>query len=150
MKEFNNRWFLVGKKKASQPITNLALDRIVSIDFDFNLSYIEENFDADAYYHDVIGVTVNEGLKARIIEIWIDAVTAPYILTKPFHHSQKLKKENEDGSIIITLELKVNYEIERLLLGFGNGVEVLKPDNLRQRMQYVLRNALDNYAVNDN
>ena len=35
LKEFNNRWFVVGKKKGSQPISNLALDRIITIDYDF-------------------------------------------------------------------------------------------------------------------
>jgi predicted DNA-binding transcriptional regulator YafY len=135
LKEFNNRWFLVGRKKASQPIANLALDRIVSIDYDFNLPFIEENFDAEAYYHDVVGVTVNQGLRAKIIEVWIDADNAPYVLTKPFHHSQKLTTENDDGSIIITLNIKINYEIERLLLGFADGLEVIGPESLRKRMK---------------
>ena len=147
LKEFNNRWFLVGKKKASQPITNLALDRIVSIDFDFNLPYIEENFDAEAYYYDVVGVTVNEGLQAKIITLWIDASNAPYVLTKPFHHSQKLETQNDDGSIIITLKLKINYEIERLLLGFGDGLEVIFPEGLRKRIKDKLEKTLSRYML---
>ena len=36
LKEFNNRWFLIGKRNASNPIVNLALDRIIAIDYDFN------------------------------------------------------------------------------------------------------------------
>ena len=145
LKEFNNRWFLVGKKKTSHPITNLALDRIISIDFDFSLSYLEQNFDAEDFYKDVVGVTVNEGLNARIIELWIDANNAPYVLTKPLHNSQKLEKENEDGSFIITLKLKINYEIERLLLGFGDGLEVIRPEGLRKRMKDKLEKALKKY-----
>jgi predicted DNA-binding transcriptional regulator YafY len=145
LKEFNNRWFLVGKKKGSQPITNLALDRIVSIDFDFNLSYLEEDFDAEKFYKDVVGVTVNQGLKPKIIELCIDVENAPYVLTKPLHHSQKLEKENEDGSIIITLKLKINYEIERLLMGFGEGLEILKPEGLRKRIKEKFRRALEQY-----
>ena len=119
----------------------------MSIDFDFNLPYIEEIFEAEAHYHDVIGVTVNEGLKAKTIELWIDASNAPYVLTKPFHHSQKLEKENDDGSIIITLKLKINYEIERLLLGFGDGLEVICPEGLRKRMKDKLEKTLLRYMV---
>lgn len=146
LKEFNNRWFLVGKKKASAPIVNLALDRIITIDFDFNLPYVEEDFDAETYYKDVIGVTVNEGLRAKKIELWIDKSNAPYVITKPFHHSQKVEKENEDGSVIISLELKINNEFERLVLGFGNCIKVLSPENLQKRMIEKFRLALENYS----
>ncbi|WP_281321829.1 helix-turn-helix transcriptional regulator [Flavobacterium aestivum] len=150
LKEFNNRWFLIGKKKGSQPITNLALDRIIAIDYDFNLPYLDENFEADSYYKNIIGVTVNSGLKPRRIELWIDAINAPYVITKPLHSSQRLITENEDGSIIINLFLIPNYEMERLLLGFGAGLEVLKPEHLRNRMQKIIKNALDKYnTVND-
>ncbi|MFD1602515.1 helix-turn-helix transcriptional regulator [Flavobacterium artemisiae] len=145
LKEFNNRWFLIGKKKGSQPITNLALDRIIAIDYDFNLNYLEEKFDAESYYKNIIGVTVNSGLQPRKIELWIDAVNAPYVTTKPLHASQRLIKENEDGSILIHLFLIPNYEMERLLLGFGCGLEVLKPEYLRNRMKKILDEAISKY-----
>lgn len=145
LKEFNNRWFLIGKKKTSQPITNLALDRIISIDYDFNHHYLEEDFDADDYYKDVIGVTVNSGLKARRIELWVDTSNAPYVLTKPLHESQRVIKENEDGSIIVHLYVIPNYEMERLLLGFGSCVEILRPEGLRNRMKKILQDAISRY-----
>ncbi|TDO73682.1 putative DNA-binding transcriptional regulator YafY [Flavobacterium chryseum] len=145
LKEFNNRWFLVGKKKGSQPIANLALDRIISIDYDFNLPYLEEDFDADLFYKNVIGVTVNTGLQPRRIELWIDAENAPYVLTKPLHHTQRLIQENEDKSVIVHLFITPNYEMERLLLGFGSGIEILRPENLRNRMKKTLQNALAKY-----
>jgi len=145
LKEFNNRWFLIGKKKASQPITNLALDRIVSIDYDFNLPYIEEDFDAESYYKDIIGVTVNSGLQPRRIELWIDTSNAPYVITKPLHSSQRVIKENEDGSIIVHLYISPNYEMERLLLGFGDSIEILRPESLRNRMKKILQRAISRY-----
>lgn len=145
LKEFNNRWFLIGKKKASQPITNLALDRIIGIDYDFNISYLEQQFDAENFYKDVIGVTVNSGLKPRRIELWIDAANAPYVITKPLHPSQRLIAENEDKSIIVNLFIIPNYEMERLLLGFGDSIEILRPENLRNRMKKTLQKAISRY-----
>ncbi|MFM9988021.1 helix-turn-helix transcriptional regulator [Flavobacterium sp.] len=145
LKEFNNRWFLVGKKKGSQPISNLALDRIIAVDYDFNLPYLEENFSAEEYYKNVVGVTVNSGLRPSKIELWIDKINAPYVITKPLHNSQRLITQNEDGSIIIHLFLIENYELERLLLGFGNGLEVLRPKYLRKRMKKILNYALEKY-----
>jgi len=64
---------LIEWRKQSQPITNLALDRIIAIDYDFSLPYLEEDFNADAYYKNVVGVNVNTGLQPRRLEIWIDA-----------------------------------------------------------------------------
>jgi predicted DNA-binding transcriptional regulator YafY len=145
LKEFNNRWFLVGKKKGSQPITNLALDRIISIDYDFNIPYLEENFDAELFYKNVIGVTVNSGLQPKKIELWVDATNAPYVLTKPLHHTQRLIKENDDKSIIVHLFISPNYEMERMLLGFGDGIEIIKPENLRNRVKAILQKAISRY-----
>lgn len=145
LKEFNNRWFLIGKTKKTQPITNLALDRIISIDYDFNLPYLEEDFDTESYYKNIIGVTMNSGLKPRRIELWIDAANAPYVLTKPLHSSQRLIQENEDGTIIIHLFLIPNYEMQRLLLGFGDSIEILRPEHLRNRMKKILQNAISRY-----
>jgi predicted DNA-binding transcriptional regulator YafY len=145
LKEFNNRWFLVGKRKGSQPIVNLALDRIITIDYDLNMPYLEQNFNPDLFYKNVVGVTVNTGLQPRRIELWIDGKNAPYVITKPLHNSQRLIKENEDSSIIIHLFIIHNYELERILLGFGDSLEVLRPEYLRKRMQLIFQNGLSRY-----
>lgn len=145
LKEFNNRWFLIGKRKHQAPITNLALDRIIAIDFDFQTPYLEEDFDAEKFYKNVVGVTVNSGLQPRKVELCIDHINAPYVVTKPLHSSQRLIKTNDDGSVIIHLFLLENYELERLLLGFGCGIEILHPANLRERMKNILKKALLKY-----
>ncbi len=145
LKEFNNRWFLIGKKKAAMPIVNLALDRIEAVDFDFSYPYAEENFNAENFYKDVIGVTVNLGQRVRNIHLWIDADNAPYVITKPFHHSQKIEEHQKGGSIVISLMLNINYEFERLIMGFGEGIEVLAPESLRQRIKEKYKKALKKY-----
>lgn len=149
LKEFNNRWFMVGKRKESHPISNLALDRIEHLDFNFQMPFISSNFDADAFYKNVIGVTVNTGVQPQAIRLWIDATNAPYVLTKPLHSSQRHLQTNEDGSIIINLFLIENYEMERVFLGFGNGLVVLKPERLRNRIKRILKEGLMRYEVEE-
>lgn len=124
----------------------MALDRIIAIDYDFQTPYIEADFDAEKFYKNVVGVTVNTGLNTRKIELWIDAINAPYVVTKPLHNSQRLIKTNDDGSIIIHLLLIENYELERLLLGFGNGLEVIKPERLRNRIKKILEKSIEKYS----
>ena len=150
LKEYNNRWFVVGRKKSNHPITNLALDRIIKMDYDLRMPFIAQTFDAESYYKNVIGVTVNSGLKPKAIQLWIDKINAPYVRTKPLHHTQRLIKENEDGSIIINLFLIENFEMERTILGFGDGIEVLKPLRLRLRIQQILSNSLNRYNNEQN
>ncbi len=149
LKEFNNRWFLVGRKINARNISNLALDRIVAIDYDFQASYTEEDFDAEAFYKDVVGITVNQGMPTQKIQLWIDCANAPYVLTKPLHPSQTQEKEHEDGSIEISLHLKRNNEFERLLLGFGEGIEILEPPELRRNIRKKLEDALRLYSITE-
>ncbi|UOY08930.1 WYL domain-containing protein [Muricauda sp. SCSIO 64092] len=146
LKEFNNRWFLIGMGNKNRGVVNLALDRIVAVDYDFSTPYEENDFDADAFYKDVVGVTVSR-VRPSVVKLWIDKHNAPYVLTKPLHHSQRLVKEYEDGSIEITFLVKPNFELERLLLGFGESMEVLKPEKLRNRIAEKLRNAVGKYRI---
>ena len=123
----------------------LGHDRIIAIYFDFNMPYLEEDFNAEAFYKDVVGITVNQGLRTQKIQLWIDRENAPYVLTKPLHTSQVLEKENVDGSIEVSLYLKINYELERLLLGFGNSLHVIAPVALRNQMRKKLEAAFEHY-----
>jgi predicted DNA-binding transcriptional regulator YafY len=145
LKEFNNRWFLIGKRIKNSPIANLALDRIISIDYDFRTPYIDEDFDAELFYKYVVGVTVNTGIQPRKILLWIDKINAPYVITKPLHSSQRVVETSDDGSVKISLFLIENFELERLLLGFGDGLEVIEPIKLRKRMQYILQKSWNKY-----
>lgn len=145
LKEYNNRWFLIGKKTVTTSVSNLALDRIIAVDYDFKMPYINEAFDADAYYKNVVGVTINTGLQPRKIELHINAVHAPYVITKPLHHTQRLIKTNDDKSVIIHLLLIVNFEFERQLLGFGDGIKVVQPESLRKKIKSIIIKSLENY-----
>jgi predicted DNA-binding transcriptional regulator YafY len=79
------------------------------------------------------------------LELWVDATNAPYVVTKPLHNSQRLIKQNEDGSIIIHLFIIPNFELERILLGFGNGLEVIRPETFRARMRGIIQRAFERY-----
>ena len=146
LKEFNNRWFVVGKLHKEPQIMTLALDRIENLDFDLDIPFLNEVFNGDTHYEDTIGVTVlnYEGLVKTVLKI--DKMNAPYVLTKPFHKSQKLLERLEGGSILIELKVHLNFEFDRLILGFGNSIEVIEPKILRTRIKRKLKSALKNYG----
>lgn len=141
LKEYNNRWFLVGKTNANSEVKTFALDRIQNVDFDLKTEHLNENFNGDEYYKNTIGVTVMDEKHVQEIIFKIDAQNAPYVLTKPFHHSQKTVEKHEDGSMTFKIRVNINFELERMILGFGASIEVLAPRELRKRVAKILRNA---------
>ena len=144
LKEFRNRWFVIGCTKVSLPVMNLALDRIISIapsDVDYQ---VKPYFNGDVHFKDVIGVTVSQEMEPEEFLIYVSNKHAPYVLTKPFHASQQLVERNKHG-ITISLKVQHNFELEKDLLGLGDGIKVLTPSRLRRNIRARLTNAVDNY-----
>ena len=125
LREFNNRWFVVGTKKGKH-LMHLALDRIEGLEIDLRADFISVPFDPETYYKDAVGVSVHENARIMDVKLWVDAQNAPYVLTKPLHQSQTLLERQEDGAIYLSLSVIHNFELERLLLGFGKSIEVIK------------------------
>lgn len=145
LKEFNNRWFVVGRSPDSTTIKTFALDRIQSIQYEIDIPYTKSDFDPGTYYNDTYGVTVLSDKEIIDIEMKVDKRNAPYILTKPFHPSQEMIGEYADGSVLISLRVHHNYEIERLILGFGPAITIMKPRRLKHRIKRLSKQLYTNY-----
>ncbi|MFC7345927.1 helix-turn-helix transcriptional regulator [Chryseobacterium zhengzhouense] len=142
LKEFNNRWFLICFNK--DYAYNLALDRMENIQIEENIEYIDKNLDGDEYFKDIVGVTVSPTMAPRNVVFFVDSSNAPYVKTKPFHASQEIVSENNEGTVF-KICVQLNYELERLLLGFGECLTVYKPKKLRMRLQEKFAAAKKNY-----
>lgn len=142
LKEFNNRWFLICLHKGS--IYNLALDRIESIEGEERIQYIDKDLDGDEYFKDIVGVTVSDKMMPRNVVFFVDAPNAPYVVTKPLHKSQEIISETNEGTVF-KICVQINYELERLLLGFGESLIVHKPRKLRLRMEQKFKAGSANY-----
>ncbi|WP_312324645.1 WYL domain-containing protein [Soonwooa sp.] len=143
LKEYNNRWFLICLHKGK--LYNLALDRMQEIAVDENSTYIDYNLDADRYFGEVIGATVSETQRPRNVDFFVSKKQAPYVKTKPFHHSQQILNEDENGTTF-RICVQLNFELERMILGMGEFLTVLKPLKLRERIEKTLRLAAKNYT----
>lgn len=144
LKEYRNRWFVLGRKEANQPILTLALDRIHEIEKNHELKYLEDtDFSPEQYYKDIIGVTVNSNRPTNV-HLFFDRQNAPYVLTKPLHHSQQLISKSEKG-IEIAIKVIPNFELEREILGFGESMQVVSPVSLKNRIHKRLLKATQKY-----
>ena len=146
LKEFRNRWFVYGVKNGKKWIFNLALDRIHELTDAPGEQYIENAvFDPETYFDDLIGVSKRTEDQAHQVRFWAAPEQTPYIETKPLHKSQSIVQRNEDGSAVFQIDVILNYELERDLLGFGETVKVLSPDILVERLEDRLKRAFEQY-----
>lgn len=149
LKEYRNRWFVLGVKKRNTPILNLALDRIVSIG-ECTAKYAPAaGFNLSSFFRDVVGVSVNADGRTEKVLLHADHETAPYIATKPIHHSQKVEEKLSTG-VVFSLQVQLNFELEREILGFGNRIKVLAPEKLKRRIRDIIGEALDQYQFEFN
>jgi predicted DNA-binding transcriptional regulator YafY len=144
LKQYNNRWFLFGKHNDYNNLTNLALDRIKSIEqcsVEFDESQI---IDFNEYFDDFVGVTkpLNTALIKVILKASIEL--APYIITKPLHGSQRKVEVSED-SCTFSIDVIPNYELKKLLLSFGSAITVIEPLTLRNEIVDNLNKNISNY-----
>ena len=143
LKEYNNRWFIICWHHHS--IYTFALDRIIDIKIEENEEFIQKEFNADRYFSEVIGVTASETQRGQNVIFSIKGIHAEYVKTKPFHHSQEILEE-KDGDTYFKIKVQLNFELERMILGFGEYITVHKPNILRKRIKKSIEQALLNYS----
>ena len=146
LKEYRNRWFLLGANQKGNAVMNLALDRIISIKELNKEKYQKANFDVSTYFDDAIGVSKTPTQKPILVVMKIVKAHAPYVITKPMHASQTVLKEEDDGTIF-SIEVIWNFELEREILGFGEQIKVLSPRRLSNRIKGRMKEALAGYEV---
>lgn len=140
LKEYNQRWYIIGGANDTGKILNFALDRIKSIQILSGFEYRNPPLDLTEHYEDVIGITYLDSSPIYKIIFWISESSAPYIRTKPLHGSQKeLKYDKEKtirekfdvpkGGALFSIECRENYELIRELTNFEE-LKVLEPDHI--------------------
>jgi predicted DNA-binding transcriptional regulator YafY len=76
----------------------------------------------------------------------VNSENAPYVLTKPLHHSQTLLREDAEG-IVIRIDVVLNFELEREILGFGECMRVLAPRQLVTKIRKRLQRSAEQYTL---
>ncbi len=130
IKEYNNRWYLIGYDHDNHRIINPAFDRMQSVQASLRPYEEDKYVDYDKLYKHVYGVTIPHGSEVQTIRFRANPHLSHYLKTKPIHPTQKIKSEGPDG-VVFTLDLIINYEIKHRLHSYAADVEVLAPEALR-------------------
>ena len=143
LKQYNKRWFLLAWDEEKSYLANFAFDRILGIK-KAKIAYRPTDIDFFDYFDEMIGVSKDTRTSPQIVKIWVSASSWPYIKTKPLHGTQKIVKEDNTGAVI-TIEVYLNYELEQILMSYGENVKVLAPEEFRECIKQRLTEAANHY-----
>lgn len=144
LKQYNERWFIFGYNEHYHGLSNLALDRIISMS-STSTKYIEnKDIDFQEFFEDVVGVSVNTDDSIETIIVKIDKELWPYIESKPLHGSQ-IVLDRTDDSVKIKCQVRINHELIALLFSYMDGIEVLEPISLRDKFKSISESILKKY-----
>lgn len=144
LKQYNNRWFVLGLNDSFQSLSTLALDRI-SLIKEYGEEYKNNTIiDFEEYFEDVVGVTVDLKDPTEKIIIKISNETWPYIKSKPIHGSQKVKNRTSEH-VEIQLDVQVNHELCALLFSYMDAVEIIEPAALREKFKTISESIFQKY-----
>lgn len=143
LKQYNNRWFLLGLNDYNNKLYTIPLDRIVDMQ-EIRKDFIPNTtIDIDEYFKDIIGTTKEIG-PIENVRLQFSEHRFPYVETKPIHGSQKII---DHGKRIIEINVIPNKELKSHILSFGNDVEVLSPQKLREEIRGIIEDSLGRYLV---
>lgn len=142
LKEYRNRWYLLGHDDVRDEIRIFALDRIHGIEPAVQ-QYREQDFDAAEYFRNTVGV-ISPGGEPPEILIAVRRRQANYLLTQPWHGSQSVASENA-GEVVFRFRVHPTYEFRSLVLGLGKDARVITPEQFRDEMVEEVRQISDQY-----
>lgn len=125
LKEYRNRWYLIGMQEPQKRISTFALDRISKIIVTKQNFEWHADFSSQTYFQHAYGITTFEG-KPQSVRLKFTKASSGYIKTQPLHSTQKILKENSK-SLEIELNVGITIELIMDILSYGSNVKVLSP-----------------------
>ncbi len=130
LKEYEGRWYLVAALSGKPGARVFGLDRIE------RLEVTDRVFPASARPRRVdaprIGVS---GFGQPAIDVTLDfePFQGNYLKSLPLHESQEILEDNEER-FVVKIHVVDNYELRRIILGYGADVAVLEPRGLAEEI----------------
>lgn len=142
LKEYRNRWYVIGLDDTSKEIRTYGLDRIVSLELS-GIPLIDKRFNSQDYFKHTIGVISPRG-NPPDIKFAVKKRQARYLITQPLHENQKTIEEKQD-EIIFQLKVHPTYELLTILMGYGSDLRILEPEDLKKNFIEEIKKMLKQY-----
>lgn len=145
LKEYQKRWYLIAWNIDLQDFRTYGLDRIKELEItgkNYNEKLVKG---CKEKFKNVIGVGFPDR-EPELLELSFDTDQGKYIKTLPLHHTQTILEDNEK-ELRILIKVVPNYELTQKILSYGERVNVVKPEWLRQGIINIYKNGIKNYSV---
>lgn len=134
LKMFQKRWYLLAKNLDVNSLRIYGLDRMENME-ETTVHFKEpKDFNVKAYFSTFFGVVTDENVSVQRIVIRANKQHQHYLRSLPLHYTQKEIFTCKDYADF-ELTLRPTYDFIMELLHFGNMIEVLEPQSLRQTMK---------------
>lgn len=115
----------------ARDLRSFKVERIEGIELTEETYTIPSDFNANEYFSGAWGIVV-EG-EEQTVKLKFSPAIARLMEETIWHPSQVIKRET-DGSVVMTLKVLYTYELVTWILGWGEKVEVLEPQELRKEL----------------
>lgn len=140
---FNHRgdWYVAAWDEVRREVRIFALHRVERATLTTDRYEIPPEFDFERWIGDAFGI--EKGERARV-SLRFAARQARWIRERRWHASARLE-EQDDGGLVLRLDVAQTSEVRRWVLQFGSEAEVLEPESLRREVAADLAAALAAY-----
>lgn len=147
LKEFRNRWYLMGLDKSDQKIKSFALDRLYDLSINPKQKFGKpSDFDMHKHFKYCFGIiSPNNNTPCQIV-LSFTPLQGKYIKSLPLHESQEILLDNE-SELKIRLTLFITHDLLMEILSFGDSVKVLEPPHLVEEIISTYKSALKQYKT---
>ena len=146
LKEYRNRWYLIGYSSRAKNILVMALDRINDVQTSSEPYASAPDFSPTDFFRYSIGITQVHGTRPEQVVLSFSQAQAPYILSQPLHHSQTVILENA-SELRISLHVYLTPELRMTILSYGPEVQVIEPASLREEITGLIADMGKKYAA---
>ena len=130
--------YLVAYDHAKAAIRTFAVERIINITTTNQHFTVRDDFDFEAFQRTAFPV---HGGEPQLVRIRFSPDQAPYIMERHWHDSQKFCPQ-DDGSIVMELQIANLWEAKRWLIGWGGSAEVVEPKVLQEEVERECKSVL--------
>ncbi len=144
LKEFRNRWYIMGKNLGDNKIKSFALDRLRDLDITKKKFGPPSEFDMHKHFKYCFGIISPNNQQPEEIILSFTPLQGKYIKTLPLHETQEILIDNKK-EFRIKVTLFITYDLLMEILSFGDSVEVIHPPALVEEIVSTYRSALKQY-----
>jgi hypothetical protein len=142
LKLFHQRWYIL--TYTGRHMATYALDRMLSVEISDETFEMPEDFSPEGYFAEYYGITTDDTPMAHVV-IRAYGHVPNYLRTLPLHASQK-EMERTDEYTDFSYDIRPSVDFVLALISYSDGIEVLEPIELRQKIHDNFQASLERYS----